>query len=576
MYLYILFCYKTSGFMKNIIKFSCLLAVTGSILLGSCTKDNSNNPPVPHSLTTTVSLDTAGTLKAFTASTFANMGMAVTYSSMLNIPAFVSTVKREANIVTFGNELKEGSVVANDGTYNYTTADALYTLCANAGLNVYGHTLVWYSQQNATYLNGLIAAAGTPGTGGTPAPNLLAGLNGDFETGSGTTFTGWSNLVGGTAAATFASATGNNSTRALQVTVTTADGTAYDVQSIGPQFNVTSGHSITISIDIKASVSNGDVRVVVQNSSYVAHDIVPTTAWATYTFSLTVNEATPDIRLNFPDAGTYTVDNIVITDPTQATGGTGGAAATPAQAATVIDAEMKRYITTTMTHYTGKINAWDVVNEALLDNGAIRNNTNYAIPSANLTNQFLYGQYLGSKYDVNNYVLKAFQYAKLANPTALRFINDYNLEESKAKVDSMKALVTFINSQGALIDGIGTQMHLNLGITNAGIDYCFQTLASTGLKVRISELDVALNSAKSSTFIPTTQNLLDQQTMYQYVIASYIKNVPAAQRYGVTVWGVSDTDSWLNVSGSPDVPLLFDAQYKKNATYAGFKMGTGN
>jgi len=562
--------------MKNLLKFSCVLAATGTLLLGSCKKDAPANNTGTTTIITTTPLDTAGTLKAFTASSFTNMGMAVTYSPMQNNATYLATVKREASIVTFGNELKEGSVVANDGTYNYTTADALYTICNNNGLNVYGHTLVWYSQQNATYLNGLIAAAGTPGTGGTPAPNLLTGLNGDFETGSGTSFTGWSNLTGGVSSAVFSSVAGNNSTRALQVNVTTPGANAYDVQSIGPQFNVTSGHAITISIDIKASVSNGDVRVVVQNSSYVAHDIVPTTAWATYTFSLTVNEATPDIRLNFPNAGTYTVDNIVITDPTQATGGTGGTAATPAQAAAVIDAEMKRYITTTMTHYAGKINAWDVVNEPFMENGAIRSDLNYAIPAANTSNQFLYAQYLGKKYDANNYVLKAFQYAKLANPTALRFINDYNLEESKAKVDSMKALVTFINSQGALIDGIGTQMHLNLSITNAGIDYCFQTLASTGLKVRISELDVALNSAKSSSFVPTTQNLLDQATMYQYVIASYIKNVPATQRYGVTVWGVSDTDSWLNVAGSPDVPLLFDASYKKKTTYAAFKMGTGN
>jgi endo-1,4-beta-xylanase len=504
------------------------------------------------------------------------MGFAVTYSSMQNTPAFVNTVKREGNIVTFGNELKEGSVVANDGTYNYTTADALYTLCTNNGLNVYGHTLVWYSQQNATYLNGLIAAAGTPGTGGTAAPNLLAGLNGDFETGSGTSFTGWQNLVGGVAAGTFASAAGNNSTRALQVTVTTPGANAYDVQSIGPLFNVTSGHSITVSIDIKASVAGGSIKVIAQNTGYVEKILNPTTSWATYTFSFTVNESNPNIRLNFPTAGTYTVDNIIITDPTQAVAGAGGSAATPAQAAAVIDAEMKRYITTTMTHYANKINAWDVVNEAFTESGAIRRPANYAIPAANITNQFLYSAYLGTNYDANNYILKAFQYAKLANPTALRFINDYNLEESKAKVDSMKALVTYINSQGALVDGIGTQMHLNLSITNAGIDYCFQTLASTGLKVRISELDVALNSSKSSSFVPTAQNLLDQATMYQYVIASYIRNVPQAQRYGVTVWGVSDTDSWLNVPGSPDVPLLFDAQYVKKPTYAGFKIGTGN
>lgn len=562
--------------MKNI---KICFAAIGVLVLGACSKKESPNPNTSvttTTITTTTIPDTSGTLKVTTNPYFANMGFAVTYNAMNTNTAYAATVKREGNIVTFGNELKEGSVVDNNGNYNYSTADALYNLCSAAGLQVYGHTLVWYSQQNATYLNGLIAAAGNPGTGGTPAPNLLAGLNGDFEQGSGNTFTGWTNLAGGASSATFAAVAGNNSARALQVNVTTPGANAYDVQSIGPNFSVTSGHSINFSIDIKAVTAGGKVRVVVQNSNYLQYDITPTTSWATYTFSLTVNESSPSIRLNFPNAGTYTVDNIVITDPSQATQGAGAQPATPAQAAAVIDAEMKRYITTTMTHYAGKINAWDVVNEALADNGAMRSNANYTIPAANSTNQFLYGQYLGTKYDQNNYVLKAFQYAKTANPGALRFINDYNLEYSKAKVDSMKALVTFINQNGALVDGIGTQMHINLNTSQAGIDYAFQTLASTGLKVRISELDIALNTSKTNGFVPTADQLSSQAAMYKYVIQSYIKNVPAAQRYGITVWGVSDTDSWLNTSSSPDAPLLFDKNYQKKPAYSGFKQGTGN
>jgi len=556
--------------MKNALKLLGLAAVCG--VLASCSKKENPNPQTTTTTTTTTTtIDTSGTLKANAAASFPNMGFAVTYGLMNTNAAYLATVKREGNIVTFGNELKEGSIVRNDGTYDYTTADALYNICNTNGLNVYGHTLVWHAQQNATYLNGLIAAAGTPGTGGTPGPNLLAGLNGDFEQGSGSTFTGWNNLTGGVSSATFAGAAGNGSTRALEVNVTTPGANAYDVQSIGPQFNVTSGHSVNVSIDLKSSVANGKVRVVIQNTVYAAYDITPTTSWATYTFSITVNEPTPDIRLNFPSAGVYDVDNITISDPTQGTPNVGGQPATPAQAAAVIDNEMKRYITTTMTRYAGKINAWDVVNEAFLENGAIRTNTNYTIPQANLTNEFLYGQYIGTKYDQNNYVLKAFQYAKAANPTALRFINDYNLEESKAKVDSMKALVTFINSKGALVDGVGAQMHLNLSISHAGIDYAFQTLASTGLKVRISELDVAINSSHSTPFIPTAQMLSDQAAMYKYVIQSYLKNVPKAQRYGVTVWGVADTDSWLNTASSPDVPLLFDANYLKKPTYTAFK-----
>lgn len=205
--------------------------------------------------------------------------------------------------------------------------------------------------------------------------------------------------------------------------------------------------------------------------------------------------------------------------------------------------------------------------------GELRNSTTYKIPDANVNNEFLYGTYIGTKYDNNNYILKAFQYAKAADPTALKFINDYNLETSKLKVDSMKALVTFINSKGALIDGIGTQMHIAYNTPHAGIDYAFKVLASTGLKIRISELDVIANTARTATYVPSPTIPGLQADMYKYVVQSYLKNVPAAQRYGITVWGVADTDSWLNTSAAPDVPLLFDKNFKKKVTFAGFIQG---
>lgn len=401
---------------KSLLVASCL--IVWALFIASCKKESSDNStPNPPASTTLIPgyTDTAGMLKVLTAGKFTNMGFSVTYSPMLNIPAYLATVKAHGNVVTFGNELKESSIVKNDGTYNYTTADAFYTICSNNGLNVFGHTLVWHSQQNATYLNGLIAAAATPGTGG----------------------------------------------------------------------------------------------------------------------------------------------------------------ATAAQAAAVIDNEMKRYITTSISHYAGKINAWDVVNEVISDaNGVMRSDANTTVSSANANSVFLYGKYLGVKYDQDNYVLKAFQYAKQANPNVLRFINDYNLEYSRVKTDSLVALVNFINKNGALlVDGIGTQMHISVNSNKDNIDYSFKALAATGLKIKISEMDVALNTSKSSSYVADATALATQAAMYKYVIQSYITNVPASQRYGLTVWGVADTDSWINTSANPDVPLLFDKNYAKKAAFVGIKLG---
>src|SRR6185503_19191303 len=112
-------------------------------------------------------------------------GMAVQYDQMSANQALASLVGKEANAVTFGNELKYGSVVKNDGSFDYTTADAFYNLCSNAGLQVYGHTLCWYQQNNTNYLNAVIGGAAS-----SSAPNILP--NGDFETLGGSLFANWS------------------------------------------------------------------------------------------------------------------------------------------------------------------------------------------------------------------------------------------------------------------------------------------------------------------------------------------------------------------------------------------------
>lgn len=451
--------------------------------------------------------------------------------------------------------MKHGAIVKDDGSFDYSAADDLFNLVSSAGLEVYGHTLAWHENQNGNYLRSL-----TVGTSDPNAPNLYS--SGNFESGTGNSgggtalFTGWNLLTGGNAVASFSAVAGNNSSRALEVTVTTPGANAYDVQAIGSTWMATVGKQYVVSADVKASTTNGKLRFVNQNSQYQQFEITPTTSWTTYNWTLTALESSPIIRLNFPATGVYAIDNIRIIDPST------GTPLNPGQIATAVDTALSRFIRSTVTRYAGRIKAWDVVNESISDgSGTVRTNT-----GTTTGDKFYWAQYLG-----RDYALKAFQYAKAADPSALLFINDYNLESDNAKLDSLLGYVNELKAKGAKIDGIGSQMHININTSQAGIDNMFSKLAATGLKIKVTELDIRVNPSNTVGFIPTTTVLESQAALFKYVVDSYFRRVPAAQRYGITVWGVADPDSWyVTAQGRTEFALLFDAGYNKKPAFTSF------
>src|SRR5215207_7129523 len=114
-----------------------------------------------------------------------------------------------------------------------------------------------------------------------------------------------------------------------------------------------------------------------------------------------------------------------------------------------------------------------------------------------------------------DYALKAFNYAKAADPNALLFINDYGLETNSQKLDSLIAFVAELKSKGAKVDGIGTQMHIATNTQLAGIDLMMQKLAATGLKIRISELDVRVGNGGTAGTPPSKAALTNQSVIYK-------------------------------------------------------------
>jgi GH35 family endo-1,4-beta-xylanase len=235
---------------------------------------------------------------------------------------------------------------------------------------------------------------------------------------------------------------------------------------------------------------------------------------------------------------------------------------TPEEKTAIIGDALENWIAQMVGHYKGDVHAWDVVNEPMDDArpSAVKTGVN----KEKASDEFYWQDYLGKDYAVTAFNLTR-QYG---NATDKLFINDYNLEYSLAKCDGLIAYVQYIESKGAQVDGIGTQMHISITSDKANIEQMFQKLAATGKLIKISELDVKVNTAS-----PTLDDFAQQAEMYQYVIDMYIKYVPENQRYGATVWCVSDNAdehiNWL----PDDAPCLWDAKYARKHAYKGFANG---
>ncbi|UKT63589.1 endo-1,4-beta-xylanase [Pedobacter mucosus] len=541
---------------KFIIPGLLLLTAVG---IYSCKKDIYNGAD---SLVETQFTDSSAVLKSLVSFP---LGMAAEYPLSSTNNSYWAVIKREASWITFGNELKNDAVVKADGTYDFTRADNFYNMATAAGIKVFGHTLVWHSQQRASYYNSLIGGGGS-GSGPT---NLI--VNPGFETTTvGTTAEpadGWSVLNG--AGQFVSTATNVNAgAKALQINVP-AGGQNYNTQMVTKaQIAVTAGKTYTISYYIKGAAAQSIQFEIRPYSGATAGSVnyqggkAVGTSYAKVSYDYAIPAGVTAIQLAFDLGGTQNtlyLDDVSITDASIVAPPTGNALAT------IVDNAMKRHIQTVVSRYVGKITAWDVINEPFSDAAELRNNTN--TPATGRTDVFVWQNYLG-----RDYASKAFTYARASDPTADLYMNDYNLESSVAKLDAFVALAKELKAANTGITGVGTQMHCNINTSYTQIDAMFQKLAATGLKVRISELDVRLNPTEKVGDVgsfPALRTL--QAAMYNYVVKAYFKYVPEAQRGGITVWGVADTDSWIVTSlAKNDAPLLFNGSYGKKQAFAGF------
>lgn len=231
-------------------------------------------------------------------------------------------------------------------------------------------------------------------------------------------------------------------------------------------------------------------------------------------------------------------------------------------------ARMKDHIDHVVGRYKGRIEGWDVVNEAMNEDGTMRKSR--------------WEQIIG-----DDYIAKAFEYAHAADPGAKLHYNDYNMATDEKRAGVIR-LIRKLKEQGVQIDVAGMQGHLKLDRPPVEKEeQAIVELAATGVKIAITELDIdvlpAATTAMNAEVTRRDQARADLNPYadglpkdvadklakrYAELFAVFLKHKDVVRR--VTFWGLSNRDSWLNnwpVRGRTSYPLVFDRERGKTPAY---------
>ena len=206
------------------------------------------------------------------------------------------------------------------------------------------------------------------------------------------------------------------------------------------------------------------------------------------------------------------------------------------------EALMRDHIATVVGHYRGRLASWDVVNEAVDDDGSLRST--------------FWADHIGP-----GYVEIAFREARQADPEVELFYNDYGILRRNPKSDAVYALLSDLLQRGVPVDGIGFQGHLVLGTapSQAELAANLQRFADLGLKIQITELDIRIP-------MPASAAELEQQAQEYVRVVDACLEQPACEM--IVTWGFTDADSWIpNAFPGYGAALLFDERYEPKPAY---------
>jgi endo-1,4-beta-xylanase len=212
---------------------------------------------------------------------------------------------------------------------------------------------------------------------------------------------------------------------------------------------------------------------------------------------------------------------------------------------------LRSHIGDAVAHFGDSVYAYDVVNEAFMDDGSMRSTIWYDQPGIGFAGE-------GTKY-----IEQALQWAHAANPKAKLFYNDYDVEAVNKKSDAMYRMALDFVRKGVPLNGVGLQMHVDLGFDDPAklksLAENMERFAKLGLEVHVTELDIALSSNAAA-------ELEKQAELYGKIVRACVEQ-PACKV--LQTWGFTDKYSWIrDFRRGYGWALPWDANYKKKPAYA--------
>ena len=507
------------------------------------------------------------------------LGGGTTVNEYLSNPVYRNMINSNFTETVAGNAMKMSSCVDANGNMNFSTVKKYVQTATEAGLNVYGHTLAWHSQQANGWLLKLLADR--------PDPSAEV----EFAEIASKDFRSAQNIGWHSDEAQYGYSVEYDKDDGLIVHCTKKNTNSWDVQFLAMEnIALEEGKTYKMTMTVKGTTA-GNLHSKLGDWNNGQYPNIPfTTEWQDVEVSYKAIVANSFFMLQCGDfVGDIYIKNIKFEGDKRKS-----IPQTAEERHDTLVYAMDKWIKGMMEACDGRVKAWDLVNEAIAGDGndgegnyELQHSEGYKSGTWDVGGSAFYWQdYMGDL----EYVRQACRLARKYGPEDIKlFINDYNLESDWDNNKKLKSLINWIKKWEAdgvtKIDGIGTQMHISCfeNATNQNnikkhITQMFQLMAQSGKLVRVSEMDMGYvrgsnrwgSSVKTSDMTEAEHKKMAD--MYEWIVQEYFRLIPVEQQWGICQWCTTDSPSNSGWRGGEPVGI-WDLNYYRKHTYAGWVRG---